>query len=81
MHMIKTLKTPSGIIVLSIILGIGLASLFRRTCKGEDCIQFKAPPLEKLKDKVFMRDQSCYRLSEKSVECDASKKIFKFESP
>ena len=80
MNMIKTLRTPAGIIVLSIILGLGLASLFRRTCKGEDCIQFKAPPLEKLSDKVFRRDQSCYRLSEKSVVCDASKKTFDFDS-
>jgi len=34
------LHTPRGQIVLSIILGLGLATIFRRVCKGNDCFRF-----------------------------------------
>ena len=37
--------------LMSVILGLGIASLFREVCKNKRCIEFHAPPLEELKDK------------------------------
>ena len=37
------LKTPAGKIAVSILWGLGLACIFRKACKGRDCIVFKAP--------------------------------------
>ena len=34
---------------ISLILGLGLASLFRKACNSRNCLVFKAPPMEKVK--------------------------------
>jgi hypothetical protein len=77
--LLEKLKTPAGVIVLSIILGLGLASLFRQACIGVDCNRFIAPSIKKLKDKVFKTDDTCYAMTERMVTCDATKKVFDFE--
>ena len=38
----KFVHTQTGKIIMSILLGFGLASLFRRVCKNKDCIIFHA---------------------------------------
>ena len=40
MHLSKFLHTQSGKMLMSIILGFGLASLFRTVCKEKNCIIF-----------------------------------------
>jgi hypothetical protein len=37
--------------MFSIILGIGLASLFRKVCKDKNCIVLKPPPLDEIQNK------------------------------
>jgi hypothetical protein len=64
--------------MLSIILGLGIASLFRTVCKDKNCIIFKAPPLDDIKDKVYKYNDKCYKYNPVSVKCDASKKIVEF---
>jgi hypothetical protein len=63
---------------MSILLGLGLASLFRTVCKDKDCIIFHAPPLEEIKDKIYKYDNKCYKYTTKSVVCDKTKKIITF---
>ena len=36
-------KDSKGKIILSIIWGLGLAALFRKVCKGRDCIIINIP--------------------------------------
>ena len=43
MKLISKMKTSSGKIVISIILGIGLAALFRTACQDEECYHYVAP--------------------------------------
>ena len=42
----KYIHTRTGRIILSIVLGLGVASLFRSVCKGRNCILFHAAPIE-----------------------------------
>ena len=49
----RFIHTENGQMIMSILLGFGLASLFRAICKDKDCIIFHAPPLEEIKDKVY----------------------------
>ena len=44
----KFVHTKTGKIIMSIILGLGLASLFRKVCKNYDCIQLYAVPFNKI---------------------------------
>ena len=45
--------TERGQILLSIIFGLGLASLFRLSCKGKDCYDFIGPKQNEIRDKIF----------------------------
>ena len=52
MHLEKFVNTERGKIIMSILLGFGLASLFRTVCKDKNCLIFHAPPLDKFQDKI-----------------------------
>ena len=53
MHLSKFLHTQSGKMLMSIILGFGLASLFRTVCKEKNCIIFTAPPTAEIDGKIY----------------------------
>lgn len=79
MYLSKLLHTQTGKIVLSIILGLGLATLFRTVCKGKNCIIFHAPPLEQIEGKTYKYDNKCYQYVAKSAKCDKTKSIVNFQ--
>jgi hypothetical protein len=78
MHLSKFVHSPSGKILMSIILGIGLASLFRTVCKGKSCIIFKAPPLDDINDKIYKFDNKCYTYKSSTTKCDINKKSVEY---
>ena len=45
---VRMLHTNNGKYAISFILGMGLASLFRKVCNDRNCIVFKAPSLEEI---------------------------------
>ena len=49
MNLKRLIYSDVGRIVISIILGLGLATLFRRVCKERNCLVFHAPQLNKIK--------------------------------
>ena len=53
MNLKRLIYSDVGRIVISIILGLGLATLFRRVCKERDCLVFHAPKVNKIKNQVF----------------------------
>jgi hypothetical protein len=78
MYLAKFFHSETGKHMLSIILGLGLASLFRKVCKEKNCLIFKAPPLEEIKDKIYKYNDKCYKYNPISSKCDAKKKIVEF---
>ena len=74
----KFVHTHTGKMLMSVILGLGIASLFRVACKNKRCIEFHAPPLEELKDKVYKFDNKCYKYTTKQTKCDKTKKTVRF---
>lgn len=78
----KFFRTNTGKNLLSIILGVGLASLFRRACKNNQCRVYYAPPLEHIVDKSFYKDKNtnkCSTYRAEKVSCVSSKRIIPFE--
>jgi hypothetical protein len=71
----KFLHTKTGKYVMSILLGFGLASLFRAACKGKSCLEFHAPPLDKIKDKIYKNGDKCYKYVPTATKCSSNKKI------
>lgn len=74
----KFVHTKNGRIILSILLGLGLSSLFRKSCKHRNCIVFKGPQIKEIKDKIFEYNNKCYKYNETNVKCDSSRKTVEF---
>ena len=74
----KLLYSKTGEIIISILLGFGLASIFRFSCKNNNCIIFKAPSIKKIKGKIFKFDDKCYKFNEVAGKCKNNKKILNF---
>ena len=75
------LYTERGRIILSIILGLGLATLFRKFCEGKNCYNFTGPEQKDIKDKIYSFDSKnnkCYTLREKTVKCGSHKQSVDF---
>ena len=71
----RIINSERGKIVLSILLGLGLATLFRQSCTSNKCLIFKAPTLDQIKNKVFNYNNKCYKFTEKSVSCNKPQSV------
>ncbi len=78
MYLRRLIYGDAGKIIISIILGLGLATLFRKVCKDRDCIIFRAPNLEKIKNQIFKFDGKCYKIQENIEKCNKNRKIVEF---
>jgi len=74
----KFFHTETGKYVMSLLLGFGLASLFRNVCKDKNCIIFHAPPLEQIKNKIYKYEDKCYKYETTQTKCNKNKKIVDF---
>ena len=75
MYLDKFVHTSTGRIVMSVILGLGLATFFRAICKGKRCRVIASPPLEEIEDQIYRFDDKCYKLEKNSVKCVKSQNI------
>ena len=73
-HFGNFVHTPNGRAIMSILLGFGLATLFRSVCKGRHCLVFHSAPNEDIKDKIYQFDDKCYSYKLKNVSCDQPNK-------
>jgi hypothetical protein len=74
LHLSKFLKTETGKYIMSILLGFGLATVFRKICKGDNCVIFYAPPLDEIENKIFKQDGKCYQYNLVSTKCNSKKR-------
>jgi hypothetical protein len=79
MYLGRFVHTESGKLIMSILLGFGLASLFRTVCKNKDCMIFHAPPIEELKDKIYKNNGKCVKYSQVATKCVSGAKTVTFE--
>ena len=75
----KFLHSKTGKIIMSIILGFGLASIFRRVCKNKECLVFHAPPLEEITNKIYKSNGKCIKYKQVATKCNSTSKIIDFE--
>ena len=78
MNQSKFIHTKSGRIVSSIILGLGLASLFKKICKDKSCIIYKAPPASEIIGNVFEYNDKCYIFEAIPTSFDKTKRVVEF---
>ena len=66
----KLLDTEFGAIAISIILGVGLAALFRTACKDGKCIVINGPPRMETEKYYYKIDDTCFKYTPVASECD-----------
>lgn len=74
MNFKRLLYTDLGRIILSIILGLGLATLFRKICTDKSCLRFNGPVISDLEGKTYKHGDKCYKYSANTDKCDTTKK-------
>ena len=75
MNFKRLLTTPTVIIFISMLLGLGLATLFRKVCNDKNCIVFKGPVLHDIEDKIFEENGNCYKYTLTKETCNSNKRI------
>ena len=65
----RLLNTEMGKNAISVILGLGIASLFRKVCNDKNCIHFEGPILSDIDGKIFKSGDKCYRYDTEHVSC------------
>jgi hypothetical protein len=74
----KLIHSSFGKIIISVLLGLGLASLFRKVCNERNCMVFRPPDMNEIKSNIYKYDKKCYKFNEKAVKCDSTKKKVSF---
>lgn len=64
------LRDEQGKIIISVVWGLGLAVLFRKVCKGRNCIIIKGPKPSELENKVFKFENKCYKYNAIATSCN-----------
>jgi hypothetical protein len=74
--MIEILKHKYSKYVISIILGFGLGTLFKKTCDKDDCFIFKVPDLNNIHNQNFRYHDKCYKYTLVPGKCDPMKQLY-----
>tara|TARA_B110000003_G_scaffold23614_2_gene22581 strand:+ start:18460 stop:18699 length:240 start_codon:yes stop_codon:yes gene_type:complete len=65
-------------VILSIILGFGLATFFRKACNSRKCHNFVTPDMKKVVNETYEFDGKFYKFIPKSKRCSTDKKVIPF---
>jgi hypothetical protein len=71
----EAFQSKTGSIIISIIFGLGLAAIFRQTCKGDRCIVIKPPDMKDVKKNTYMYNRECYKYEPDIIPCPLPKKV------
>lgn len=69
--LIKGLESPKGKILFSILLGLGIAALFRKACDNGKCVVINGPNPKDLETYFYKMDGNCYKYYHEMTDCDA----------
>lgn len=80
MNIKRILYFPHSEIILAILLGFGLATLFRKTCGNKSCLVYKGPSLDEIKNNVYTIGDSCYKFVPNQTQCSVKqgKEVLEF---
>lgn len=69
----EIMNTSYGPMIVSVILGLGLATLFRRVCEDKQCMVVKSPNSEEIEKYYYQVQNDCYQYTPETVECSTKK--------
>ena len=75
MNFKRLLNSSLGKIIISILLGLGLATIFRKVCNDRNCITFRGPILGDIDGKIYKHGEKCFSYNAVSTPCDKNKQV------
>ena len=66
----KILENKITINFISIIWGLGLSCLFYKICNDRDCLIFKAPNINLIKNNTWKYNNKCYEFDTETINCN-----------
>lgn len=64
------LKSEAAKNIISIILGLGFASLFKKVCNKEHCRIIKGPNIKTIEKNIYRIDDKCFKYKPEATACD-----------
>ena len=66
----KVRENPVGRVIVSVLVGLGIASMFRYTCGSDTrCVVLRGPKLEDVSPYVYKLDGKCYAYDATPQKC------------
>ena len=81
MRLKRLLNTSLGKIFISVLLGLGLATLFRKACNDKNCLSFNGPVISEIDGKIYQHGEKCFSYTSTAQTCDANKQIVDMSVP
>ena len=75
----RMLNTELGRFFISVLLGLGLATLFRKACTDGSCIRFNGPVIDEVHGKIYQFGEFCYKYKLIPDKCDPNKKTVELD--
>ena len=69
----KYIQSKTGMKLLSIMLGLAIAGVFKYSCDSRSCIVFQGPSFND-DNKVIKVNGECYEVTEKLIDCEEANK-------
>jgi hypothetical protein len=81
MHLKRLLNTSLGKFFISVLMGLGLATLFRKACNDKNCLTFNGPVISEIDGKVYQHGEKCFSYTSTATACDGNKQIIDMSIP
>lgn len=65
----ELLENKMGQILISVILGLGLATVFKKVCTGNNCIIIQSPDVKEVEKFYYKIDDDCYKYKAYATQC------------
>ena len=65
----ELMNNTSGQIMISIVLGFGLATMFKKVCKGKNCFVIKGPNPNEVAKHYYKIADRCYKYTPEVTPC------------
>jgi len=65
----EVLDNNAGSVIVSVILGLGLAALFRKVCEDKKCVVVHSPNNNDVEKYYYQIQGECYKYTPETVSC------------
>lgn len=74
------MKKPYGSVIISAVIGLGMAAMFHKACEDGSCTVYVAPAQRDVLLRQFRYGDACYEYEAQDVACDDPSKTFHVQS-